>query len=49
MPEVAMPRLILLAVLTLPLAACGADGDPQPPSKSGVTVSGDAQIGVVVK
>jgi predicted small lipoprotein YifL len=44
-----MPRLILLAVLAVSLAACGADGDPQPPSKSGVTVSGDAQIGVVVK
>lgn len=44
-----MHRLTLLATLLLSLAACGADGDPQPPSKSGVTVSGDAQIGVVVK
>ncbi len=47
-----MPRLFLLAVLTLSplvLSACGADGDPQPPTKSGITVSGDAQIGVVMK
>jgi predicted small lipoprotein YifL len=45
-----MPRLTLPALLAcLTLAACGADGPPQPPSKSGVTVSGDAQIGVVVK
>lgn len=42
-----MPRLLLLACLAL--AACGADGEPQAPSKSGLTVSGDAQIGVVVK
>jgi hypothetical protein len=40
-----MPRLILLACLAL--AACGADGKPQAPAPSGVTVSGDAQIGVV--
>jgi predicted small lipoprotein YifL len=32
--------LILLATL----AACGADGEPIPP---GVTVSGDARVGVV--
>ncbi len=47
-----MSRLILLAVLALSpvaLSACGADGDPQPPTKSGITVSGDAQVGVVVK
>jgi hypothetical protein len=45
-----MPRLTLPAVLAcLTLAACGADGEPQPPSKSGITVTGDAQIGVVVK
>jgi predicted small lipoprotein YifL len=42
-----MPRLLLIACLTL--AGCGADGPPQAPSKSGITVSGDAQIGVVVK
>ncbi len=47
-----MPRPILLAtlaLLTFSLAACGTDGDPQPPTKSGITVSGEAQIGVVVK
>jgi hypothetical protein len=44
-----MPRLTLAFLGCLVLAACGADGDPQPPSKSGVTVTGDAQIGVVVK
>ena len=37
-----MPRLILLACLVL--AACGADGPPEPP---GATLTGDAQIGVV--
>lgn len=42
-----MPRLILLACLAL--AACGADGEPQPPSKSGIVVTGEAQVGVVIK
>jgi hypothetical protein len=41
-----MPRLLLLAYLAL--AACGADGAPEAPSKSGVTVSGEASVGVVV-
>jgi hypothetical protein len=40
-----MPRLALIALLTL--AACGADGAPEPPTKSGITFSGEAQIGVV--
>jgi predicted small lipoprotein YifL len=40
-----MPRLALIALLTL--AACGADGAPEPPTKSGITVTGEAQIGVV--
>lgn len=39
-----MTRFSLLALLFL--AACGADGAPEKP---GVTVSGDAKIGVVVK
>lgn len=34
------------------LAACGADGPPEPPASkapaSGVTISGDARVGVVV-
>ncbi|HOZ32913.1 MAG TPA: hypothetical protein PLM52_08530 [Tabrizicola sp.] len=44
-----MPRLILPALLAcLTLAACGADGEPQAPS-AGVTVTGEAQVGVVLK
>jgi predicted small lipoprotein YifL len=42
-----MSRMILLACLAL--AACGADGPPEPPSKSGVTLSGEVDVGVVIK
>ena len=42
-----MPRLILLLCLTL--SACGAAGAPEPPTKSGITLSGEAQIGVVMQ
>jgi hypothetical protein len=42
-----MRRMILIAVLAL--AACGADGAPEPPSKSGLSVSGKAQIGMVLR
>lgn len=41
-----MPRLLLLA--TLALAACGADGAPEPPSK-GIAITGEAAVGVVVR
>jgi hypothetical protein len=41
-----MPRLLLLAALAL--AACGADGAPEPPTKSGITVTGEAEVGVVM-
>lgn len=41
-----MPRLALLTLLTL--AACGAAGPPEPP-KPGVSVTGQAQMGVVVR
>ena len=45
-----MLRLILPLSLTL-LAACGADGPPQPPAqaapKPGLTISGEARIGIV--
>lgn len=40
-------RLCSALLLLATLAACGADGAPTAP-KSGVTVSGDARIGVVV-
>jgi hypothetical protein len=42
-----MPRLILLACLAL--AACGADGAPEPPTKSGLSLTGETQIGVVIR
>jgi hypothetical protein len=42
-----MPRLFLLAFLTL--TACGADGAPEAPTRSGLSVSGDVEVGVVVK
>jgi hypothetical protein len=45
-----MPRLILPALLAcLTLAACGADGQPQPPAEPGIKITGEAQIGVVMK
>lgn len=46
-----MRSLALFCLLTL--AACGADGAPERPlaatAATGVTLSGDAQVGVVVK
>lgn len=36
-----MPRILLILVF---LSACGADG---PPQKPGLTVSGEARIGIV--
>jgi hypothetical protein len=42
-----MPRLILLACLAL--AGCGADGAPEPPSKSGMSLTGEVAVGVVVR
>jgi hypothetical protein len=48
--EVCMKRLVALSAVAF-LAACGADGEPQAPTQSspgpGVTISGDARIGVV--
>lgn len=45
-------KAICLVVLTGLLAACGADGDPVPPAQaapSGVTLSGEASIGIAGK
>ena len=51
MPYLTMPHLTLRAAMALcaclVLVACGADGEPQPPAKPGVTVTGDARIGIV--
>jgi hypothetical protein len=51
-PEVCMKRVLALTAIAF-LAACGADGAPQAPAASasppppGLTLSGDAYIGVV--
>jgi predicted small lipoprotein YifL len=42
-----MTRLLLIACLAL--TACGADGPPEPPSKSGITATGEVQVGMVLK
>jgi predicted small lipoprotein YifL len=46
-----MPRLILTTLLAcLTLAGCGADGPPQAPASPtppGLTITGDAQFGIV--
>ena len=39
-----LPALMLTALALL--AACGADGRPTAPTASGVTLSGDARVGV---
>lgn len=45
-----MPRLTLTALLAcLALTACGADGEPQAPTEPGIKITGEAEIGVVVK
>jgi hypothetical protein len=46
-----MTRAALVLLVMTVLAACGADGAPTPPAsggtQTGVTVGGDARIGVV--
>lgn len=39
-------RCLALLILPLALAACGVDGAPKPPAP-GVTISGEARVGVV--
>ncbi len=46
--KVSPMKPVLVAAL-LALAACGADGAPEPPAKSGVAIDGEAQVGVVLK
>lgn len=41
-------RIVLSLSLLALLAACGADGQPEPP-KPGITIRGEAQAGVVGK
>lgn len=36
-----------LAAALLTLSACGADGPPEPPTRSGLQITGEAQVGVV--
>jgi predicted small lipoprotein YifL len=38
-------RLVLSLILLSTLAACGADGEPQPPARAGVSITGQAFIG----
>ncbi|MFN3576167.1 MAG: hypothetical protein ACK4TJ_04205 [Tabrizicola sp.] len=37
-----------LLIVTLFLAACGADGAPEPPSR-GLAITGEVQMGVVTR
>lgn len=41
-----MRFVVLLTCLSL-LAACGADGAPERPASKGLTLSGEARIGIV--
>jgi hypothetical protein len=49
MPRLTLPLILALSA-SIALAGCGADGAPeQPAPKTGIAVSGEAQIGVVFK
>ena len=41
-------RIVLSLISLAFLAACGADGEPQSPAKTGVTVTGSAYVGTSV-
>ena len=41
-------KTMLYAALLLAVAGCGVDGEPETPqAKSGLTISGEARVGVV--
>ncbi|MCX7888904.1 MAG: hypothetical protein N2422_04130 [Rhodobacteraceae bacterium] len=43
-----MTRMTVAALIAaLALAGCGVDGPPRAPAGAGVTIEGDAQVGVV--
>ncbi len=42
-------KYLALALTLATLAGCGVDGKPTPPARSGVTISGDARVGVSAK
>ena len=46
-----MSRLAVLIVALSLLAACGADGPPEPPAGAvpGLSVDGEVKVGVVVR
>lgn len=37
---------VIVTIALLTLAACGADGEPEPRTTTGISISGDARIGV---
>ena len=42
-------KYLAFALTLAALAACGVDGEPTAPAKSGVTISGEARMGAVAK
>lgn len=42
-------KYLSLALTLALLAACGVDGKPTPPSRSGVTISGEARLGATAR
>jgi len=41
-----MKTLAMALMAALALAACGVDGDPEPPAAPGVSIEGEAIVGV---
>lgn len=48
MPHMTLHRAVVLVAL-LALSGCGADGAPEAPAKTGLTISGDVAVGVTVQ